>query len=122
MKVPSNADTVVKVRAYLTDESFGYTHWRAAQFSAPNDSPTRYAVLVLCDTEAERDALASRMLSPSDGGSMADKTQHDVGKTTDPRSGGEHPKPPDPSNIEQGSKNPDVRDKGDRADTPTPKH
>jgi hypothetical protein len=48
------------------------------------------------------------------------KTQHDVPKTTNPRTGGEVPHPPDPSDLEQGSKNPDVRDKGDRADKPTP--
>lgn len=46
--------------------------------------------------------------------------QHDVDKTRVPSSGGERPNPPDPSKIEQGSKNPDVRDKGDRADKPTP--
>jgi hypothetical protein len=47
-------------------------------------------------------------------------TQHDVDKTRVPSSGGERPDPPNPSKIEQGSKNPDVRDKGDRADKPSP--
>ena len=46
--------------------------------------------------------------------------QHDVGKDRVPQSGGERPDPPDPSKIEQGSKNPDVRDAGDRSDKPTP--
>jgi hypothetical protein len=55
MKAPSLADRVVKVTAYLTDESFGYEHWRAAQFSAPRRD--RPAVLVLCETDAERDAF-----------------------------------------------------------------
>ena len=51
---------------------------------------------------------------------MADKTQHDVDGPRAPRTGGDIPKPPDPSKIEQGSKNPDVRNPGDRADKPTP--
>jgi len=42
------------------------------------------------------------------------KTEHDIEKERVPSSGGDRPKAPDPSNIEQGSKNPDVRDKGDR--------
>ena len=48
------------------------------------------------------------------------KTQHDVRDTTNQRTGGEVPHPPDPSKIEQGSKNPDVRDSADRADKPKP--
>ena len=47
-------------------------------------------------------------------------TPHDVKDTTNPRTGGENPHPPDPSTIPQGSKNPDVRDAGDRADKPNP--
>lgn len=47
-------------------------------------------------------------------------TQHDVKDTTNPRSGGEIPHPPNPSKIEQGSKSPDVRDSGDRASNPKP--
>lgn len=58
MKVPSINDYVVKVRAYLTDEVFGYTHWRAAQFSAPKH--TRFGVLVLFETEGERDKFFER--------------------------------------------------------------
>jgi len=46
-------DRTVKVWAHLTDETFGYDHWRAAQFSPPkNDKP---GVLLLFDTEEERD-------------------------------------------------------------------
>lgn len=55
MKQPDGSDRVVKVRAYLTDETFGYDHWRAAQFCAPVSEVERHAVLVLCSTEAERD-------------------------------------------------------------------
>ena len=52
MKQPSHTDTAVKVRAYLTDEMFGYEHWRAAQFSAPVDA--RPAILLLFVNEAAR--------------------------------------------------------------------
>ena len=51
---------------------------------------------------------------------MPDKDQHDVGKKHEPSTGGETPRPPDPSKIEQGSKNPDTRDKADRSDRPKP--
>jgi hypothetical protein len=51
---------------------------------------------------------------------MTDKSQHDVKDTTNPRTGGEVPHPPNPQKIEQGSKNPDVRDTGDRASNPKP--
>jgi hypothetical protein len=47
-------------------------------------------------------------------------TPHDVGKERDPRTGGDKPVTPNPAHIEQGSKNPDVRDAGDRADRPNP--
>lgn len=49
-----------------------------------------------------------------------DHTEHDVAKERIPSTGGERPDPPDPSRLEQGSKNPDVRDAGDRADKPKP--
>lgn len=66
MKTPSLIDTVVKVRAYLTDETFGYDHWRAAQFSAPADA--RPAVLIICETDGEQaawlDALSARRPDP----------------------------------------------------------
>jgi hypothetical protein len=58
MKPPSLTDRVVTVTAYLTDETFGYTHWRAAQFSAPRQD--RYGVLLLFATTAERDAWIAR--------------------------------------------------------------
>lgn len=51
---------------------------------------------------------------------MPDNKQHDVKDTTNPRTGGEVPHPPDPKDIEQGTKNPDVRDKADKASNPTP--
>ena len=55
MRQPSTQDRVVKVRAYITDETFGYEHWRAAQFCAPQEG--RPAALVLFNSEAERDAF-----------------------------------------------------------------
>lgn len=55
MKQPSLADRVVKVRAYLTDQEFGYEHWRAAQFSAP--IVAKPAVLVIWETEGEQEAF-----------------------------------------------------------------
>ena len=59
MKMPSTADRFVKVAAYLTDEVFGYEHWRAAQFCAPDATGRRPAVLILCRDEAEQqEALA----------------------------------------------------------------
>lgn len=56
MKPPSPEDTVVRVSAWLTDEAFGYTHWRAAQFSAPQI--VRHGVLLLFATEEEANAAA----------------------------------------------------------------
>jgi hypothetical protein len=55
MRTPSLSDRAVKVRAYLTDETFGYTHWRAAQFSAP-PTHNKPGLLLLFDTDGERDA------------------------------------------------------------------
>ena len=52
MKPPGLDDRFVPVSAYLTDEEFGYEHWRAAQFSAPKKD--RPAVLVICADEAEQ--------------------------------------------------------------------
>ena len=52
MKVPSTNDRFVCVRAWLTDETFGYDHWRAAQFLAPNQAQP--ALLILCESEAEQ--------------------------------------------------------------------
>lgn len=48
-------------------------------------------------------------------------TEHDVKDTKNPKTGGENPHPPNPSKIEQGSKNPDVRDAGDKAEHPSPR-
>jgi hypothetical protein len=55
MKTPSTSDYIVKVRAYLTDETFGYTHWRAAQFCAPEAEVERHAALIIFETKNERD-------------------------------------------------------------------
>jgi hypothetical protein len=60
MKAPSIDDRIVKVRAYFSDEAFGYDHWRATQFLSPPESSP--AVLVVCKTEAERDALFARLI------------------------------------------------------------
>lgn len=54
MKVPSTADDIVQVSAYLTDQTFGYDHWRAAQFSAPPMADGHPALLVICATEDDR--------------------------------------------------------------------
>ncbi len=64
MKPPSEHDRAVRVRAYLTDETFGYEHWRAAQFCAPNVPSARYALLRIFDSEAEREAAMAAL--PSD--------------------------------------------------------
>lgn len=58
MKQPSKSDRIIKVRAYLTDETFGYEHWRAAQFSAPKHD--KFGVLILFDTEVERDKFIDK--------------------------------------------------------------
>ncbi len=55
MQAPALTDRLVKVFAYLTDETYGYEHWRAAQFSAP-DVDGRWAVLITYPTRAARDA------------------------------------------------------------------
>jgi hypothetical protein len=55
MKVPSLDDRAVKVSAYLTDETFGYEHWRAAQFSSPGRD--RFGVLMLFENQEARDAF-----------------------------------------------------------------
>lgn len=66
---PNLADRVVKVRAYLTDETLGYEHWRAAQFSAPKHD--KFGVLLLFDSEAERNLAAQR----KEGGAMMDAAE-----------------------------------------------
>ncbi len=48
-------------------------------------------------------------------------SEHDVKSTTNKKTGGDVPHPPDPSHVSQGTKNPDVRDAGDKADKPSPK-
>ena len=56
MNQPSLDDRVVRVRAYLTDRVFGYEHWEAKQFSAPDGA--RWAVLIICRDEIEQRRLA----------------------------------------------------------------
>jgi len=59
MDVPSTRDRVVKVSAYLTNETFGYTHWRAAQFCAP--AADRPSVLVICTSIADRERVLAAL-------------------------------------------------------------
>jgi hypothetical protein len=59
VNVPSEADTVVCVRAFLTDEHFGYEHWQARQFCAPDNA--RPAVLVICETPDDAEDAARRI-------------------------------------------------------------
>lgn len=66
---PSERDTLVKVRAYLTDESFGYEHWRAAQFSAPEADVQKWGVLILCETREDQERWFERLkVTPLDKG------------------------------------------------------
>jgi len=60
MKAPHWTDQYVRVSAYLTDESFGYDHWRAAQFAAPS-TRTRPALLVLCESDEEVQCLLTAL-------------------------------------------------------------
>jgi len=64
MKAPSLDDRRVPVTAYLTDEVFGYEHWRAAQFSAPHGPDSRPGILLIFNTEAERDAAFLKKKAP----------------------------------------------------------
>lgn len=61
MKPPSHDDQLVDVTAYMTDEHFGYDHWRATQFRAGMSQPVSDiqapALLVVCKDDRERDAL-----------------------------------------------------------------
>jgi hypothetical protein len=66
VNVPSERDQHVAVRAYLTDETFGYTHWRAAQFSAPDAEVKRWAILTLFDSREARDAAVAKLREPAD--------------------------------------------------------
>jgi hypothetical protein len=66
VNVPSERDQHVAVRAYLTDETFGYTHWRAAQFSAPDAEVKRWAILTLFDSREARDAAVAKLRAPAD--------------------------------------------------------
>jgi hypothetical protein len=63
---PNVNDKIVAVKAYLTDETFGYEHWRAAQFSAPKYD--RHGALLLFDTPDERDAFVKNFGAADPGG------------------------------------------------------
>jgi len=58
-KQPSESDKIVRVRAYLTDEAFGYEHWRAAQFAAPKEGQP--ALLLLCRDDHEREVMLEHL-------------------------------------------------------------
>jgi hypothetical protein len=57
LAAPSLTDRIVEVSAYLTDETFGYVHWRAAQF----EERGREAVLVICREGESRAELLRRI-------------------------------------------------------------
>lgn len=57
-KAPSIRDRQVMVRAYMTDENFGYDHWRATQFLSPDRSLP--AVLLIFSDDAERQDWLNR--------------------------------------------------------------
>jgi hypothetical protein len=61
VNVPSERDQHVAVRACLADEAFGYTHWRAAQFSAPEADVQRFAILTLFDSREARDVALAQL-------------------------------------------------------------
>jgi len=44
---------VIKAKAWITDEGFGYDHWQASQYSCGRG--TDWAVIMLFDGERERD-------------------------------------------------------------------
>jgi len=73
MKAPSLAsldDKLVDVTAYITDEGTGRDHWRALDVAtglAPVSDHHRRALLVICESERERDYLRKQVevaLSP----------------------------------------------------------
>jgi hypothetical protein len=51
---PKPTNRFVRVTAYMTDEAFGYEHWRAAQFASPDVAVKRSGVLIICESEAEQ--------------------------------------------------------------------
>lgn len=61
MNVPSESDRFVEVRAYLSDEGFGYDCWHARQFLAP--ATARPAVLIVCADAAEQAAALAFLRS-----------------------------------------------------------
>lgn len=69
MKPPALTDRIVEVRAGLTDDTFGYEHWRAAQFSSPWRD--RIALLVIAEPDEDvaqlRDRITAAVGRPSSG-------------------------------------------------------
>jgi len=59
MKAPATTDRLVPVLAYLTDQEFGYDHWRATQFLAPEGAQP--ALLVICASNREREAVIEHL-------------------------------------------------------------
>lgn len=57
---PNLTDRTAYVYAGLTDETFGYDHWRAAQYSSPWRD--REAILVIIQPGENRDEIHRRLL------------------------------------------------------------
>ena len=66
MKDPADTDRVVRVRASLNDRCYGIPRWTAEQFSRTH---TRPALLLIFETEGERDAAFARLSPPGKGAS-----------------------------------------------------
>lgn len=61
MKPPEKNDLgPVKAMAWLTDEEFGYDHWRAAQFSCGRG--IKYSVIHLFESREARDEFYALMV------------------------------------------------------------
>lgn len=57
MTTPQPADKCIKLRAYMTDEHFGYDYWAACQFAMPTHAQhVKPALLLTFETERDRDA------------------------------------------------------------------
>ena len=52
----------IKAMAWITDEEFGYDHWRAAEFSCGRS--TKFAIITLFSSEKERDDCYHLMTDP----------------------------------------------------------
>ncbi len=76
MKQPSHNDKIVAVKAYLTDEVFGYEHWRATQYLAPYES--RYAVLIICDNKDHQESIVKEVATSHNFESRHQKQQEQL--------------------------------------------